>query len=579
MRYLFTFLLLFCFSIISLTAQDFKNPDGDGEIQGSTDLVDQIISYYANGTVDRETYDYTDGFRVRSIIHDFLHNGNWNYGTKTTYTLDSINYIYNQSDSAYNENQWYIRQSFTSKYNSDWQLLEYLEELYSGDYPYRAYRTTHTLDSIGNILVSFTDIRTTGDWFNWYRTTFKYDKNNNVLDSLKQNKNNGQWVNDYNYIYTYDERGNKLSSCENYWLNNKWIKFNHEIMTYYSSNKLHTYFYEEWDLDKLMKSYRNTYTYDENDKLLTNLYEGQVNNQWINLELYTNTYNSNGNILTKSFKVWKQDNWQDSTRESYVYDLNAKELSHLTENWVGDHWVNSEIYLSSYDLKGNVLSRFGKYWEDEQWVTDYSLDYSYHDNGTLLTQEYKQWYNKLSSYLEKYTYSSTGKKLSELYESWQEGQLSNSTRLFFNYDTKNNFISGTCEALESGEWVQVNGSFPFKDARNMYFDGGGYKVEVSYKTITPVKENIFDTNLFLNCSPNPSAGQLKINYTLTEPANTSISISNLFGIEVANISNNQTQLPGSYATSYDASKLTPGTYFITLMSGNKRATRKIVINY
>jgi hypothetical protein len=580
MRYLYTFLLLFCLSILTLTAQDIKNPKGDEKIQGSTDLVDQIITYHVNPErVYRNTYDYTTDFRLRSIIQDFLHNGYWEHATKTTYTLDSINYMYNKSDSVWYEGQWHIRQSYTSKYNSNWQLLEYLDELYYVDTLYRSYRTTHTLDSIGNILVSFVDIKTTDDWFNWYRSTYKYDENKNVLDSLKQNCNNGQWVNDYNYIYTYDLQGNMVSSCENYWLKDKWIKFNHEIMTYYSSNKLHTYFYEEWDLDKLVKSYRNTYTYDENGKSLTNLYEGLINNQWINLELYTYTYNSNDNILTKSFKVWKHDNWQDSTRESYVYDLNNNELSHLTENWVGDHWVNSEIYLSSYDFKGKVLTEVDKFWENEQWVIDHSFECSYNDYGILHIKQHKQWHNQLLSSLEKYTYSNTGKELSELYESWEDGKLSGSTRLFFTYDANDNFILGTCEELDSGKWVNLNGYFQFEDSRNKYFFGDGYKVEVIYKTISLVKENIFDINLFLTCSPNPSAGQLNINYNLSELAITSISISNISGFEVANIRNNQMQLPGSYTTIYDASKLTPGTYFITLIAGSKRVTSKFIINY
>ena len=157
--------------------------------------------------------------------------------------------------------------------------------------------------------------------------------------------------------------------------------------------------------------------------------------------------------------------------------------------------------------------------------------------------------------------------------------MSNSNRQFLNYDENNNFILGTYEVLDSGNWVHSNGYFPFVDSRNKYFVGDGYKVEVSYKTITPVKEGIFDANLFLKCSPNPSSGQLKINYTLLEPASTSIIISNILGLEVANISENQLQLPGSYTTQYDASNLTPGIYFVTLKSGNKSETRKIIINY
>ncbi|MEI6091937.1 MAG: T9SS type A sorting domain-containing protein [bacterium] len=579
MRYLFTFLLLFCLSIITLTAQDIKNPDGDEKILGNTDLVYQIISYNTDGKVYRNTYDYTTDLQVRSIIQDTLHNGNWVHITKTTYTVDSINYIYNQTDSVWYENQWLIYQSYTSKYNSNWQLLEYLDELFFGDKLYRAYRITHILDSADNVLISLDEDGPKGVWSNVSRTSYKYDKNKNVLDSLKQNWRNDKWVNDYNYIYTYDERGNKLSSCINEWFNDQWIKYKREAMTYYSTNKLHTYFYEKWEYEKYFGACRITYTYDDKGNLLTDYYEGLEKDKWKNCELNTNTYNTNGKILTKSRKVWKQDNWQDSTRESYVYDSKENELSHLIENWVANHWVNSEINLSSYDLKGNVLTDYSKSWNSEQWVTNYSSDYSYNDNGILLVSQQKVWNNQAPSSIEIVKYNDSGKVLSEVHEYWDDGKLSNSTRHFFNYDANDNFISGTCEALESGEWVHSDGWFPFVDSRNKTFVGGGYKVEVTYKTISPVKENIFDVNLFLTCSPNPSAGQLNINYTLSEPANTSISISNISGIEVANISDDLMRFAGSYTTSYDTSKLIPGTYFITLTSGNKSVTRKIQINY
>jgi hypothetical protein len=579
MRYLFTFLLLLCFSIILLTAQDIKNPDRDEIILGSGDYVDQIISYNTYGKVYRKTYDYTTDLRMRSIIQDTLHNGNWVHLTKETYTLDSLNYIYNQTDSVWYENRWHIRNSYTSEYNSNWKLLEYLEELFFDNKLYLAWRTTNTLDSADNVLISLEEFEKEGVWSNVSRTTYKYDNNKNVLDSLEQNWENDRWVNYNDNIYTYDERSNKLSSRLICWFNNEWIQCEQEIMTYSPSNKLLTYFHEQRDFDNLLYSSRNTYIYDDKENLLTNLYEIFESDKWKNYDLCSYTYNSNNKILTTLYKRWKKDNWQDSTRESYVYDSKENELLHLTENWVSDHWVNSEINLSSYDLKGNILTDYSKSWNSEQWVTNYSSDYGYNDNGILLVSQQKVWNNQIPSSIEIVKYNDSGKELSEVHEYWDDGKLSNSTRLFFNYDANDNFISGTCEALESGEWVHSNGCFPFVDSRNMYFDGYGYKTEVSYKTISPVKENIFDANLLLTCSPNPSAGLLNINYTLSEPAITSISISDMSGIEVANISNSYMQLPGSYTTNYDASKLNPGTYFITLRSGNKSVTRKIIINY
>ncbi|MEI6090222.1 MAG: T9SS type A sorting domain-containing protein [bacterium] len=83
----------------------------------------------------------------------------------------------------------------------------------------------------------------------------------------------------------------------------------------------------------------------------------------------------------------------------------------------------------------------------------------------------------------------------------------------------------------------------------------------------------------LSISPNPTSGKLNISYTLTEPALTSISISNMLGNEMAKISENQFQLTGKYNLNYNASNFAPGVYFITIKAGNKSETKKIGINY
>jgi len=94
-----------------------------------------------------------------------------------------------------------------------------------------------------------------------------------------------------------------------------------------------------------------------------------------------------------------------------------------------------------------------------------------------------------------------------------------------------------------------------------------------------VKDYTSFNDFTLSISPNPTSGKLNINYTLTEPANTSVSISNLLGIEIAKISENQFQMPASYNLNYDLGNLTSGVYFVTVKAGNKLETKKIIVNY
>jgi hypothetical protein len=64
---------------------------------------------------------------------------------------------------------------------------------------------------------------------------------------------------------------------------------------------------------------------------------------------------------------------------------------------------------------------------------------------------------------------------------------------------------------------------------------------------------------------------------LKEPATTSLTITNSLGKESAKISNSRKQMAGEYYTNYDAGKLTPGVYFITLKTDRNTVTKKIEI--
>ncbi len=100
------------------------------------------------------------------------------------------------------------------------------------------------------------------------------------------------------------------------------------------------------------------------------------------------------------------------------------------------------------------------------------------------------------------------------------------------YDSENNITSVLSETWIAGEWT-------IKNLNNLYFYNPqgkfayyfvGYKMEINYKSITPVKDEINNAELFLNCSPNPAMGPMTINYTITEPNITSVTISNLGGV-------------------------------------------------
>jgi hypothetical protein len=188
-------------------------------------------------------------------------------------------------------------------------------------------------------------------------------------------------------------------------------------------------------------------------------------------------------------------------------------------------------------------------------------------------------YDNVDGYFSgKYTYDNFGNILTSNKVQTKNGKLYKKHRINYTYNTNGHLLTFQNEEYVADEWSNVDVWFSFEDSKTNWFGSTAYRFEVTYETNTPVKEKPTLSGFSLNCSPNPTSGQLNINYTLTEPANTSISISNILGIEVANINENQVQIPGMYNLNYDASNFTPGVYFVTVKAGNKSETKKIVIN-
>ncbi|MFQ5709534.1 MAG: T9SS type A sorting domain-containing protein, partial [bacterium] len=76
--------------------------------------------------------------------------------------------------------------------------------------------------------------------------------------------------------------------------------------------------------------------------------------------------------------------------------------------------------------------------------------------------------------------------------------------------------------------------------------------------------------------PNPFNPSTTIEFDLRQTGHVTLSIYNLLGQKVATLVDEQLT-PGSYKTTFDASRLTSGVYFYTLKAGSFRATKKMVL--
>ncbi len=79
-----------------------------------------------------------------------------------------------------------------------------------------------------------------------------------------------------------------------------------------------------------------------------------------------------------------------------------------------------------------------------------------------------------------------------------------------------------------------------------------------------------------NNYPNPFNPSTKIRYAISQTAFTTMKVYSILGEEVAALIN-EIKTPGIYEINFDASKLTSGTYFYKLESGNFSQTKKMII--
>ena len=197
----------------------------------------------------------------------------------------------------------------------------------------------------------------------------------------------------------------------------------------------------------------------------------------------------------------------------------------------------------------------------------------------MLNVIYEMWQNGLWVNYQRYTYTydSNGKQLISLDEKWENEDWVNSSRYTNTYNPNGYTVTMLCETWVNGQWTNSDVDLYFQDSKGIDFSFYGYKIEVTYQGASPVKEETNNSSLSLSSSPNPASGFIKINYSLIEPQNVSLVITNSLGIEFLRINNEQIQEPGIYSLDYDTSSLAPGVYFLTLKAGNKTDTKKFVI--
>jgi len=489
-----------------------------------TTIMPEVVFVYSYVDTARYLYTYNSNGNERTETYQTLLNRKWGNVNRTTNIYDSNGNLFTVVYEIMQNGIWATSFVKTYEYGLNNKLSVMLSEYWNNGTLSNRARDTYSYDSTGREIFHLNEAQIDSNWVDNSRYTTSYNLKGIKLLYLCELWSNGQWHNSEKYTYNYDSIGNQTFYEYEQWGSTKIWSGERHSYTYDTNSNIITSIFEEWNFDNWYNKKRNTCTYDLKRNNLTNLTELWNNEQWVNYNRSIDTYDTNSRKLSELFEVYSgtSGKWNDSSFTTFFYSTDGSQDSSLTKKWINDQWVNDTKNCKTFDFFGNKL--------------------------TDLTYMWMQWNDWQHTSLYTNTFDSTGKVLSMSYDSWTFGQMNFYNTILSFYNSK-------------GEKLSFNGT----------------KIVVAYTGITLVPEEQTINSLSLFCSPNPASGIITINYSISEPGQVSLSLTNSLGIVIAKIDNNQYQEAGYYSLNYDTEYLSPGVYFLTIKAGNKVETMKVVV--
>jgi len=105
---------------------------------------------------------------------------------------------------------------------------------------------------------------------------------------------------------------------------------------------------------------------------------------------------------------------------------------------------------------------------------------------------------------------------------------------------------------------------------------GFIEVFTKVTAVEPLPDLVANSYTLSQNYPNPFNPSTEIRFSLANAGMTTLKVYDILGREVASLVNQELQ-PGSYKTTFDASRLASGTYIYELRSGDARITKKMML--
>lgn len=381
--------------------------------------------------------------------------------------------------------------------------------------------------------------------------------------------------------HAYDINGNLTSLLIADKIGDQWIDSWRESYSYNSNNKLALKLAQRKNGDQWQDVSRVSYSYDSNGNLTLRTEEVQDSpDQWrISLRI-TYRYDPNGNLIWEFDEYWSGSELEKGHPITYSYDSTGVLISKLFESWDGSQWVNSHQITNTYDAQKKLIMELWKIWNDGQWENFARRAHTYNSSGNISLMlaeilEDSEWKNFERQV---YTYNNGGKLTLMLFERWAENQWENVNRETYAYDSNDNLTSALFEIWENNLWTRKDNGLTFNDALGNTFDLYCSEVNIVYKTVTDVLEEIKPISEFSLSQnfPNPFNPTTIIEFSLPSNGFVSLKVFDILGKEVASLLSKNLSL-GNYSIEFAGLNLNSGIYFYQLNFNGRSHSKKMIL--
>ncbi len=389
--------------------------------------------------------------------------------------------------------------------------------------------------------------------------------------------------------------------------------------TWQLTQSTHYSFSGAWDPADLEE-----YSYDQFNRLLQYTVKTWTDGAWLLVNVKDYFYNPEGWLVETILRNFDGYEWQKNQKVYYEYDAAGRKTlmavySFYNNNWVVWYWIDytytpagllvtentynasgveTNLITYSYNAAGQLTEQFERnITGDWEWVFDHRTLYSYDLDGLLTQALYQEpdgsyiWQDQIRNL---YYYDAAGLRTEDCCQSYSTTTgWQNWYRSLYSYDPSGLLSENHYQEFD-GVWVSVTRGLYFRDVHGndierlhqRWFDGvwnDRDKWERVFATTQAKDELIPPLQPDLSCHPNPFAGSVEIIFELKTPARAELSVYNLRGQKLFNLSN-ATYGPGTHSLTWDGrdddgKPLPAGIYLLGLRAAGQIAALKKISKY